>query len=185
MSPRVRPAIFFIASMASLAACEAGSVDTIDAAHDARADRGSTIPDSGNAFDAPPPPVDGTSDTGSPPLRDEGTDTGPSTDVPHVTDTGPTYCPTTCTTDTECQSMCPVPSPGYHYCCQYGAGGGSCSQRSSACDGSGTTAGTLGASCHMDTECNVAPANCCVTVGSAGTCGCAGSFGCMPASFCM
>jgi hypothetical protein len=185
-SRRRHPALFFIAAASLFNACEAGTIDAYDAASDAGSERG-TIMDTGTTFDAPPPPIDVTpTDTGTAPVdsgpRDTGapppTDTGPR-------DTGPTYCPTTCTTDTECQSMCPAPSAGYRYCCQYGSGGGSCSQRASACDGSGTTAGTLGAACHMDSECNVAPANCCLTVGSAGTCGCAGSFGCMPASFCM
>ncbi len=178
----VRTVLFLVSTSLAFAACEAGDVQVTDAGRDAY-DARSTV-DTGARTDTSTPDV---------PSFDEGTDTGndtgrdvpTGTDVVTATDTGPTYCPTNCNTDLECQSQCPTPFAGYHYCCNYGAGGGSCSQRASACDGTGMTAGTLGAACHADSECNVGAANCCLTIGSAGTCGCTGSFGCQPAMLCM
>lgn len=115
---------------------------------------------------------------------ESGRDVSVPRDVPVVIDTGVRYCPDVCRSDAECQTICPTAATGYHYCCQLGAGGGSCSQRASACT-AGNPVGDLGAACAVDTECYVGLANCCFTIGSAGTCGCHGVLGCNPPMLCM
>ncbi len=159
------------------AGCAAGSVETPDAsrdATDATTAMDTVATDTPQAYDTP-------GDDAVSPV-DTGRDVPAARDV--VTDTGIRYCPDTCRSDAECQTICPTAASGYHYCCQLGPGGGSCSQRASACTTTDPV-GDLGAACSVDTQCYVGLANCCFTIGSAGTCGCHGVLGCNPPMLCM
>ncbi|MEI8255958.1 MAG: hypothetical protein WCJ30_09830 [Deltaproteobacteria bacterium] len=159
--------------------CAAGSVDTPDVSRDAA--------DATTSMDTAPGDTTQPRDTpivDTPTPVDTGRDVTDVRDVPVVTDTGVRYCPDVCRSDAECQTICPTAATGYHYCCQLGAGGGSCSQRASACTTTDPV-GDLGAACSVDSECYVGRANCCFTIGSAGTCGCHGVLGCNPPMLCM
>lgn len=103
-------------------------------------------------------------------------DTG--TDVPHdtVTDTGTRVCPPSCTTDLDCQNMCPMPTPGSGtiFCCSFNTcvtlSGSTCPTGTDS--GTGTDAfgfdvptldgfggdggGCLGTTCTVDSDCYAA-----------------------------
>lgn len=131
--------------------------------------------------------------------------TDTSTGVDHVDvsqprDTGPAaMCPSSCSYDTECGSLCPAAGAGYVNCCLTSAGGGSCYQAmGSVCPTGGTDAGTMGApdtgviplpgggpgaACSADSQCNSGSTCCVIIFGGVGVCGCAVPiFRCLPAS---
>jgi hypothetical protein len=118
-------------------------------------------------------------------------DTPAPRDVPMFDSGGPvdtgSFCPATCSSDIECQSGCPAPAAGYHYCCQTGSGGGTCSQQTAACPTPTPDAGSgggPGAVCMSNAQCNMGSANCCLMSGGIGVCGCNMGFGCLPPMFC-
>jgi hypothetical protein len=136
--------------------------------------------DSGTATDVA---MDTPHDTGT--VVDVVHDTGTvPTDTGSTTDTGPRMCPASCTSDTQCQTMCPNPSSGM-WCCQTGF----CNtQTGSVCSAtppdSGTTPTDSGfpGLCTSDGQC---PGACCfIFSGSTGVCGAVCSGVCLPPGSC-
>ncbi len=118
-------------------------------------------------------------------------DTG--VDVPR--DTGGGACPSVCSTNTDCQNMCPAAGIGYLNCCLEGSGGGTCFQyMGSTCPTGPTDGGTSGSDsgiplgggpgspCSADGQCSMGSTCCLQFTPGFGVCGCSTPFGCIPPS---
>lgn len=105
----------------------------LDARADARSDGSLDVPRDVPRDTPRDVPQDSPRDVAQDSPRDVAGDTG-----------GGAMCPSSCTSHSECQAMCPAAAPGYMNCCLPGAGGGICYQNMGATCPDGMSGGSDG-----------------------------------------